>query len=192
MKLASLPTSAASTRLAAQLEKSNSTRNWAATYEGFPNAQVISVSGDNAIRILKQNDDVAERKIDELKYCVGRRGSLGFLSTDMRKEAGVVDVAWVSGETLRRRVEAGVEISRNVFVVGSLTGDSLVRYIMGACTYAAGRIVKDIEDRRNVGGVFGEPYSCGDSGSDNTTASPNSRSGDRKSWAVPAGGCVVC
>ena len=112
----------------------------------------------------------------------------------MRKEAGVVDVAWVSGETLRRRVEAGVEISRNVFVVGSLTGDSLVRYIMGACTYAAGKIVRDIEDRKESGGVFGEPYSCGDSGSDNTAASAAAarKGGDRNSWAVGANGCVIC
>ncbi|TGZ79841.1 hypothetical protein EX30DRAFT_341939 [Ascodesmis nigricans] len=123
-------------------------RDWETTYQGFPNAQVIAVSGDGKIKLLTIDEEVIEREITELKYCVGRRGSLGYLSTDLRKEVGALDVAWVSADTLRRRVETGVEVVPGVFVIGSLTGDSLVRYVAGACTYAAGKILKESEDRK--------------------------------------------
>lgn len=125
-------------------------RDWEQTYQGFPNAQVIAVAGDGKIKLLTGDEEVVEKEITELKYCVGRRGSLGYLSTDLRKEVGALDVAWVSADTLRRRVETGVEVVPGVFVIGSLTGDSLVRYVAGACTYAAGRIMKDSEERKGT------------------------------------------
>ena len=115
-------------------------------YEGFPNAQVIAVSSDGrVIRILTADGDVLERTIGTLSYCVGRRGSLEYLSAELRKAVGVLDAGWVSADTLRRRVEADLEITKNVWVVGSLTGDSLVRYAFGGCAYAAGRIMADRE-----------------------------------------------
>ncbi|CUS07155.1 unnamed protein product [Tuber aestivum] len=115
-------------------------------YEGFPNAQVIAVSGDGrAIRILTADGDVLERTIGTLRYCVGRRGGLEYLSAELRKAVGVLDAGWVSADTLRRRVEADPEITKNVWVVGSLTGDSLVRYAFGGCVYAAGGIMADQE-----------------------------------------------
>lgn len=123
-------------------------RDWESTYEGWPNAQVIAVSQEGRIKILTADEDVYERDIGELKYCVGRRGSLGYLSTELRKEVGALDVAWVSADTLRRRVETGIEVSNRVFVIGSLTGDSLVRYVSGACCYAGGKILKDADDRK--------------------------------------------
>ncbi|KAI5801116.1 hypothetical protein EDC01DRAFT_507539 [Geopyxis carbonaria] len=176
MKLGTLPASVANSR-AGTNPQSSSARNWDTTYEGHPNSQVIAVSGNGTLRILTADDEVIERSVEDLKYCVGRRGSLGYLSTDLRREVGVVDVAWVSAETLRRRVEAGVEVSRNIFVVGSLTGDSLVRYVMGGCTYAAGRIVKDAQtiriDKAEAEGTF-------DSDSRSTLHNRNS------SW-----GCII-
>lgn len=124
------------------------TRDWSATYEGFPNAQVITVSQDGQVKILTSDDEVIERTVSDLKYCAGRKGSLGYLSTDLRKEVGVVDAAWVSADTMRRRVEMDLEVAPSVFVVGSLTGDSLVRYGLGSCVYAAGKIVRDFERDR--------------------------------------------
>ncbi|RPB03328.1 hypothetical protein L873DRAFT_1833813 [Choiromyces venosus 120613-1] len=115
-------------------------------YEGFPNAQVIAVSGDGrVIRILTADGDVVERTIGTFKYCVGRRGSLEYLSAELRKAVGVLDAGWVSADTLRRRVESDLEVTKNVWVIGSLTGDSLVRYGFGGCVYAAGRIMADRE-----------------------------------------------
>ncbi|KAF3926171.1 hypothetical protein ABW21_db0204694 [Orbilia brochopaga] len=48
---------------------------------------------------------------------------------------------WVQHNSIRERVEQNVEVAPNVFVIGSLTGDSLVRFAMGGCVYSAGRIV---------------------------------------------------
>lgn len=113
------------------------------TYEGFPNARVVSASNDGQIRILTADGDIVERVVGELKYCVGRRGGLEYLSSDLRKAVGVVDAGWISGDTMRRRVEEDLEVAKGVFVVGSLTGDSLVRFGFGGCAYAAGKILKN-------------------------------------------------
>ncbi|KAF3926929.1 hypothetical protein ABW20_dc0106538 [Dactylellina cionopaga] len=48
---------------------------------------------------------------------------------------------WVQHSSLRGRVEENVEVTPNVFIIGSLTGDSLVRFAMGGCVYSAGRII---------------------------------------------------
>ncbi|KAK6353173.1 hypothetical protein TWF696_005161 [Orbilia brochopaga] len=48
---------------------------------------------------------------------------------------------WVQHNSIRERVEQNIEVAPNVFVIGSLTGDSLVRFAMGGCVYSAGRIV---------------------------------------------------
>lgn len=113
------------------------------TYEGFPNARVVSASNDGRIRILTTDGDIVERVVGELKYCIGRRGGLEYLSSDLRKAVGVVDAGWISGDTLRRRVEEDLEVVKGVFVVGSLTGDSLVRFGFGGCAYAAGKILRN-------------------------------------------------
>ncbi|KAJ6256085.1 hypothetical protein Dda_9177 [Drechslerella dactyloides] len=48
---------------------------------------------------------------------------------------------WVQHNSLRERIEQDIEVAPNVFVIGSLTGDSLVRFAMGGCVYSAGRII---------------------------------------------------
>lgn len=101
----------------------------------------MSASNDGRIRILTADGDVVERFVGGLKYCVGRRGSLEYLSPELRKAVGVVDAGWISGDTMRWRVEEDLEIAKGVFVVGSLTGDSLVRFGFGGCAYAAGKIL---------------------------------------------------
>jgi len=149
MKLATLPPSARGT-VTPPLPQGECTRDWSANYEGFPNAQVITVAADGQIKILTPDDEVIERSVSELEYCAGRKGSLGYLSAELRKEVGVVDAAWVSADTMRRRVESDLEVASNVFVVGSLTGDSLVRYGLGSCVYAAGKIVREFERDRTA------------------------------------------
>ncbi|KAK6525017.1 hypothetical protein TWF281_011906 [Arthrobotrys megalospora] len=50
---------------------------------------------------------------------------------------------WVRYSSLRERVEQNIEVTPNVFIIGSLTGDSLVRFAMGGCVYSAGRIISN-------------------------------------------------
>lgn len=47
----------------------------------------------------------------------------------------------ISGQSLRARVEDSLELCPNVFAIGSLTGDSLIRFAYGSCVYAAARIM---------------------------------------------------
>ena len=56
-----------------------------------------------------------------------------------------LSAALVSGHTLRPRIEESnsIEVAPNVFVIGSLTGDSLVRFALGGCCVVAGRVLDD-------------------------------------------------
>ncbi|KAK6346412.1 hypothetical protein TWF730_010738 [Orbilia blumenaviensis] len=69
---------------------------------------------------------------------------------------------WVRYSSLRERVEQNIEVAPNVFIIGSLTGDSLVRFAMGGCVYSAGRIISSatpIIDSSDSSGVGSEEAS---------------------------------
>ncbi|KAF2849129.1 hypothetical protein T440DRAFT_519384 [Plenodomus tracheiphilus IPT5] len=131
-------------------------RDWS-IYEGLPNAEILNVSPSEdadvaAVTIRLTCGDIITRKVGGLSYVVGRRGTLDFLSPELRTEilsapdhtpTDVSSKALISGRTLRAKAESetSLEVARNVFVTGSLTGDSLIRYAVGGCVFAAGRIL---------------------------------------------------
>ncbi|KAF2204884.1 hypothetical protein GQ43DRAFT_386923 [Delitschia confertaspora ATCC 74209] len=134
-----------------------SSRDWASTYEGLPNAEIESVSlspdsGSATVIIRLESGTTITRTIGGLKYVVGRRGSLSYLSPELLIEilghsATTTDFsspALISGRTLRSKAESSLEVAKNVFIIGSLAGDSLVRHAVGGCVYAAGRIMGSI------------------------------------------------
>jgi len=222
-------------------------RNWAATYEGFPNATIMEIAtkhgtfhsadagrrgsahalgglfhhhhhhqhqheqprrSSHAPLEAHQHPAVAEhavvqiasptpqetlvrdsRAVGEFRYAAGRRGSLGYLSPallrevldapahgarsepDARGRAGVASsssasssprrgsvdhdfafdgpaAAQISGETLRAKVEAGPTVAPGVFAIGSLTGDSLVRFAYGCCCVVGGVVRAEWARRR--------------------------------------------
>jgi hypothetical protein len=130
-------------------------RDWS-LYEGLPSAEVVSVSKSETgatitLRLLPSGDTIT-REVGGLAYVVGRRGTLDFLSPDLRSEIlsmpdhirddSLTSGHLISGRTLRAKVEnTSLEVAKNVFITGSLTGDSLIRYAVGGCVFAAGRIV---------------------------------------------------
>jgi hypothetical protein len=126
-------------------------RNWDGIYEGFPNSEVESVEicdGDQATVTLRLEDgSTISRPVCGLGYAVGRRGSLGYLEQSLRAEvlkgADGQDDATISGKTLRTKVMEDLEVAPDIFVVGSLTGDSLIRFAFGGCVYAATTLVPD-------------------------------------------------
>ncbi|KAH7406797.1 hypothetical protein DE146DRAFT_405426 [Phaeosphaeria sp. MPI-PUGE-AT-0046c] len=131
-------------------------RDWS-LYEGLPNANVIDVatneqSGTATVTIRLSSGEQIEREVGGLDYVVGRRGTLDFLSTDLRTEiftapeqfAPINTNTLISGRTLRPKAEISLEVARNVFITGSLTGDSLIRHAVGGCVFAAGRILDTI------------------------------------------------
>jgi hypothetical protein len=127
-------------------------RDWD-LYEGLPNAEITNVSksinGTATITIRLTSGEEKTREVGGLDYVVGRRGTLDFLSNELRTEIlsapdqvlPINTQALISGRTLRTKAEISLEIAKNVFITGSLTGDSLIRHAVGGCVFAAGRIM---------------------------------------------------
>lgn len=161
MKLASLASSKSRAPASPLLRKRNNPfftqRDWATVYEGLANAKIIGVSPiDDFVKVTirLESGDIIERAVGGLEYVVGRRGSLEYLDDSLcseligpatpgqeSDEEDSSSPALISGRTLREKAEDDLEIAPSVFIVGSLTGDSLVRHTFGACAYAAGRIL---------------------------------------------------
>ncbi|KAF2873992.1 hypothetical protein BDV95DRAFT_565197 [Massariosphaeria phaeospora] len=126
-----------------------SQRNWATTYEGLPNAEAVEVShldgsSTATVKIRLASGDIITRAVGGLQYVVGRRGSLDFLSPELRAEILTPTSSMshlISGRTLRSKAETSLEVAPSVFITGSLTGDSLIRHAIGGCVFAAGRIL---------------------------------------------------
>lgn len=125
-------------------------RDWESVYEGFPNTVIraVDVQEDGATVTLQTDDGMTlQRKVAGLEYVVGRRGSLQYLDESLQAEVlghdgySVGDAASISGSTLRAKVEENLEVAPDVFVIGSLSGDSLVRFAFGGCVYAAREIM---------------------------------------------------
>lgn len=155
MKLASISSkkshSARSTLLRRKSNSFPAQRDWASIYQGFPNAQVLhsSVSDSTGIAQVTMRLESGEeitRQVGGLAYVVGRRGTLDFLSPSLLRELGPLDTpsgspTLISGRTLRAKAESSLEVAKNVFIIGSLAGDSLIRHAVGGCVFAAGRIL---------------------------------------------------
>lgn len=121
-------------------------RDWNTSYEGLPNTAIVDVKviTDYALITLQAGDNEPfQRKISGLAYVVGRQGSLTFLADELQRElfSNLSQSDQVTGQTLRETASHDLEIAKDVFIVGSLTGDSLIRFAHGGCCYAAGRIM---------------------------------------------------
>ncbi|KAI9779553.1 MAG: hypothetical protein M1839_007362 [Geoglossum umbratile] len=134
-------------------------RDWNITYEGLPNAEVVAVdtssgsTGEMEITIqLPDGGGLIQRRVSGLEYLVGRRGSLSYLSNSLK--AAILanpsttttrePTPLISAQTLRAKAALGPEITPNVFITGSLTGDSLIRFAFGGCVYVAGKIIANV------------------------------------------------
>ncbi|EXJ61857.1 hypothetical protein A1O7_02287 [Cladophialophora yegresii CBS 114405] len=181
MKLAALSSSQSGdkrSRPSRRASEFGSSRHWQSTYEGLPNTEVkdvqIADGGLSATITLQRSgkpEQPFQRQVSGLAYVVGRRGSLDYLSPDLLGEiipgvsdaAGVKDSPLISGQTLREKANENLELAAHVFVTGSLTGDSLIRFAYGGCAYAAGKIMQtsaqvtngtDIVERQKSNGVL--------------------------------------
>ena len=127
-------------------------RDWDNVYEGLPNTYIkaVDLRDTSAFLTLETSDGkLIERVISNVEYVIGRRGSLSYIDESIAKEIGQgleeerpINRALISGRTLRPVVERTLELAPKVFVTGSLTGDSLVRFAYGGCVFAAREIVR--------------------------------------------------
>lgn len=129
-------------------------RNWDTVYEGLPNTYIrdVAVSGNTALLSLNTEDGrTLQKAISNMEYVIGRRGSLSYLNNSLAGEVlGTLDESMdllraISGRTLRSRAKKSLELTPDVFAIGSLTGDSLIRFAYGGCVFTAAQIMRRTE-----------------------------------------------
>ena len=124
-------------------------QNWENRYEGMPNTYIkgVLIRGNEAtVSLENESGQICQREVSGLEYVIGRRGSLSYLDKGLREEvlgletSGTDTTASISGRSLRTKVEVNLEVAPSVFAIGSLTGDSLIRFALGGCVFAASEI----------------------------------------------------
>lgn len=167
MKLAALSSSSSSKDKKLRLPRTHSdfdtSRDWKSTYEGLANAEIIDVrlAEDEAPAAAIVTFQIGDeppfcRRVGSLAYVVGRRGSLDYLAPELAREVLPTDApesaaGMISGQTLREKAHDDLEVAPGVFIIGSLTGDSLIRFAYGGCAYAAGKMMRDCRSRAGTG-----------------------------------------
>ncbi|EXJ66373.1 uncharacterized protein A1O5_10525 [Cladophialophora psammophila CBS 110553] len=152
-----------------------SSRDWNATYEGLPNTEVTGVQAtDNGLAATvtlqgaSKNELPFQRQVSGLAYVVGRRGSLNYLSPVLLGQVLPADTGsqaasagMISAQTLREKANEDLEVAPHVFIIGSLTGDSLIRFAYGGCAYAAGKIMRNAAESDQSKEELNKPKSNG-------------------------------
>jgi len=189
MKLASVSSSKALSSKSPLLRRKSNPffrhRDWSSTYEGLPNATLLSASpatpnSSANVTIRLASGEEITRKVGALSYVVGRRGSLSYLSPPLLAQilssTDTPSSTLISNRTLRAKAELSLEIAPSVFVIGSLAGDSLIRHAIGGCVFAAGRILGAIPPSYTasssaVQSAAASPYLSADSSEEEYSAS---------------------
>jgi len=137
-------------------------RNWSATYEGLPNARITHVESNRDGKSATVTFEIGsaqpfQRQVGGLAYVVGRRGTLKYLSQSLLREvlpcqptSSELKTSTISAHSLREKANEDLEMAPDVFITGSLTGDSLIRFAFGGCTYAAGKIFARAKKRQQA------------------------------------------
>ncbi|KAI2790670.1 hypothetical protein POX_c03516 [Penicillium oxalicum] len=138
-------------------------RNWDGVYEGLPNVEIVDVAvkEDSALVTFRCEDgSKLTRSVRGLVYAAGRRGTLDYLDPKLRTEVlnpDEADDVVISGQTLRAKALEDLQVAPGVYIIGSLTGDSLVRFAYGGCVVTAGHLIGyrdgDGESRSSCGSV---------------------------------------
>lgn len=131
-------------------------------YEGLADAEIeiatASKDGLTAlVTFLLPDGTRTSRRVAGMRYLVGRYSSLDFLEPPLMKEIGVDPGTQVRAATLRDKVEDdGLEITKGLFAIGSLTGDSLVKFGLGGGVWVAGRVTAKMRESGVGSGVSQE------------------------------------
>lgn len=122
-------------------------RNWDELYEGLSNVEIVAVESKDdlcEVTFRRQDGSTFSRVARGLVYAAGRRGTLGYLDSQLRTEVlghDETDDVAISGQTLRAKALEDLEVAPDVYIIGSLTGDSLVRFAYGGCVATAGHLL---------------------------------------------------
>ncbi|PLB33364.1 uncharacterized protein BDW47DRAFT_121286 [Aspergillus candidus] len=124
-------------------------RTWDDVYEGLPNTEIIGVDtnkDDATVTFRAHNGSVFTRRLRGMVYATGRRGTLKYLDNGLLAEVvgqqnGPELNPIISGQTLRSKALDDMEVTKDLFIIGSLTGDSLIRFSYGSCVQTAGKLI---------------------------------------------------
>jgi len=160
MKRAALAAKATSTNERPKNRRGTSTsflesRNWDDFYEGVCDVEITGVEvADGLARVNFRRTDGSTfiRSVRGLVYAAGRRGTLSYLDSKLRSEVlgHDSDDSSVSGQTLRAKATEDLQVAPGVYIIGSLTGDSLVRFAYGGCVSTAGHLLGDRDADRET------------------------------------------
>lgn len=133
-------------------------RDWDNVYEGICNVEIVSVEIQNdlaRVSFRREDSSTFSRSVRGLVYAAGRRGSLSYLESGLRTEVLGYhnhnhDGLTVSAQTLRAKAIEDLEVAPHVYIIGSLTGDSLVRFAYGGCVYTAGHLIGERDSEREL------------------------------------------
>lgn len=124
-------------------------RCWEDVYEGLPNTKIIDVQMQDSFAVVTfsgPDGTTFSQHVRGMVYATGRRGTLGYMDQSLLQEVinsddeAAIDPT-ISGHTLREKAIESVEVAKDVFIIGSLTGDSLIRFAYGSCVQAAGKLI---------------------------------------------------
>ncbi|KAL5333276.1 hypothetical protein BJX70DRAFT_72702 [Aspergillus crustosus] len=135
-------------------------RSWADVYEGFPNTAIIDVQAQEELAIVtfrRPDGTTFTRPVRGMVYATGRRGTLDYLDQSLAREvigSGDTELnTTISGQTLRGKAIESAEVAKDIFIIGSLTGDSLIRFAYGSCVQAAGKLINAVTGDHKTGGA---------------------------------------
>lgn len=116
-------------------------------YEGLINAKVIDISPDGMVDIELEDGEVVCRRVSKIKLRTGRSGSLDYISPqilNVNNDDDNEDLSHVTKNTVRETLHANygdLKINDGVYAVGSLSGDTLVRFLLGGCMVVAKQLI---------------------------------------------------
>lgn len=103
-------------------------------YVGLPNAEIVDIK-KTGVTIRMATGHLCKMSISQIEMRAGRQGSLKYASHVLNSDVGTINY-----QTIRKHVDLSKAVP-NVFVIGSLLGDTLVRFSTGACVATAAKLI---------------------------------------------------
>ncbi|KAA8917195.1 hypothetical protein TRICI_000646 [Trichomonascus ciferrii] len=118
-------------------------------YEGLVNAKVIEITPDGMVDIELENGDIIHRRVSKIKLRTGRSGCLDYVCprvlNHINEDAGDNEyLSHITKNTIRDELDgfsSNLKITDKVYAIGSLSGDTLVRFMLGGCMLVAQQLM---------------------------------------------------
>lgn len=119
---------------------SPSTTQSTSQYTGLPNASLLEYDPkSHTARIQLQSGDIKQFQVSKVLRYTGRTSSLSYLDKSVVPD---LDTSVITKLSIRSQYRCQLpQIASGVYVMGSLTGDSLVRFLLGSCVWVTSKLI---------------------------------------------------